>query len=139
MATNATADDDIDTETLQSQIDLSMSLVHNLVLSWVKPSENITAMSNKAQKELVEYMRRPPRYAHIFLLLGVYYLVCSTQPWGWCAYPETSTTLRDTARLKSQLTGVKKRLRDEDGDAQTQPQSSDDDEESRAAMIAEEN
>jgi hypothetical protein len=30
---------------------------------------------------------------------------------------------------------VKKRLRDEDGDAQTQPQSSDDDEECRAAMM----
>jgi hypothetical protein len=98
MATNATADDDIDTETLQSQIDLSMSLVHNLVLSWVKPSENITAMSNKAQKELVEYMRRPPRYAHIFLLLGVYYLVCSTQPWGWCAYPRN---FNDTSRYCS--------------------------------------
>lgn len=59
---DAIADDDIDTETLQSQIDLSMSLVHNLVTSWVKPSQKSNTKSLNAQKELEEYMRRPPRY-----------------------------------------------------------------------------
>jgi hypothetical protein len=62
MATHASEGGDIDTETLQSQIDLSMSLVHNLVSSWMKPSQQVGAMSSdSAQKELEEYMRRPPR------------------------------------------------------------------------------
>jgi hypothetical protein len=62
MAVHATEEDDIDTETLQSQIDLSMSMVHNLVSSWIKPTQNAgKVVSNDAQKELEEYMRRPPR------------------------------------------------------------------------------
>lgn len=63
MATaGALEGEDIDTDALQSQIDMSMSLIHDLVSSWVKPSQNVT--TNSAAKELEEYMRRPPRYAN---------------------------------------------------------------------------
>jgi hypothetical protein len=67
MAGHGSEGDDIDTEALQSQIDLSMSLVHNIVSSWMKPSQKGGAKSNdNAHQELEEYMRRPPRYAHTF-------------------------------------------------------------------------
>jgi hypothetical protein len=55
-------DDDIDMEALQARIDLSMAYVHDLVSSWVNPSLKSTKKSGKdAEKELEEYMRRPPR------------------------------------------------------------------------------
>jgi len=56
--------EDIDSETLQSQIDISMTLVHDLVSSWVPSQEVRTKSTNNAQKELEKYMRRPPRYAN---------------------------------------------------------------------------
>jgi hypothetical protein len=62
MSTNPTDDDDMDTETIQAQIDLSMSFVHDLVSSWIKPSVKATLPTRKdTEKELQEYMRRPPR------------------------------------------------------------------------------
>ena len=63
-------DNEVDTETLQSQIDLSMSLVHDLVSSWVKPAPRGTKQSNyDAQKDLEEYMRRPARCVFCSILL----------------------------------------------------------------------
>jgi hypothetical protein len=55
-------EDEIDTEALQAQIDLSMSFAQNLVSSWVKPSSKITNRSRDVEDELKEYMRRPPRW-----------------------------------------------------------------------------
>ena len=49
--------------------------------------------------------------------------------------PEASSASRDTTRLKTQLTTGKKRARDEDGGVKAQPLSSDDEEESRTAVI----
>jgi hypothetical protein len=55
-------EEDIDTEALQAQIDLSLSYAQNLVSSWVKPSTKPTKNSSRAlEAELKEYMRRPPR------------------------------------------------------------------------------
>lgn len=63
-------DSEMDSETLQSQIDLSMSLVHDLVSSWVKPTPGGAKQSNyDAQKDLEEYMRRPARCVHHLILL----------------------------------------------------------------------
>jgi hypothetical protein len=62
MSTIPTDDDDMDTETIQAQIDLSMSFVHDLVSSWIKPSVKSTLPTRKdTEKEMQEYMRRPPR------------------------------------------------------------------------------
>jgi len=109
--------EDIDTETLQSEIDMSMSLVHNLVSSWVKPSQKVrTKSTTNTQKELEEYMRQPPR-------LGV-----------GAPIPEASNAYRDTARLKNQLKSGKKRARYEDESVKKEENSSDD-EESRAGVM----
>jgi len=53
-------DDNIDAETLQAQIDLSMSLTHELVSSWIKPTKN-RSYNQDLETELKEYMHRPPR------------------------------------------------------------------------------
>ena len=67
MATTETmdlvADDDIDTETLQAQINMSMSFAEDLVSSWIKPvhKANLSKSAVDAQKLLDEQLRRPPR------------------------------------------------------------------------------
>jgi hypothetical protein len=53
-------EDDLDTEALQAQIDLSMSFAQDLVSSWVKPYKTSSKPKN-FEDELKEYMRRPPR------------------------------------------------------------------------------
>ncbi|EED84464.1 predicted protein [Postia placenta Mad-698-R] len=103
MATPAD-EDDIDVETLQAQVDMSMAFTQNLVSSWMTPSKGKLPSSSSHlndEKELEEYMRRPPR-------LGV-----------GAAVPESTSMFgRDAARLKNKLTGnnAKKRGRDEDRD-----------------------
>lgn len=58
-------DDSIDAETLQAQIDMSLSFAQDLVTSWIKPSNKMAPRSTRnIEDELKEYMRRPPRYAH---------------------------------------------------------------------------
>jgi hypothetical protein len=55
-------DGTVDTEALQAQIDLSMSLTHQLVSSWIKPSQKIRSSYNHdLEVELKDYMRQPPR------------------------------------------------------------------------------
>jgi hypothetical protein len=54
-------EDEIDTEVLQAQIDLSMSFAQNLVSSWIKPSRKLSSRSRDVEGELKEYMRRPSR------------------------------------------------------------------------------
>lgn len=57
------ADDDIDTETLQAQINMSMSFAEDLVSSWIQPAHkaNLSKGAVDAQKLLDEQLRRPPR------------------------------------------------------------------------------
>lgn len=55
-------EDEIDAETLQAQIDMSMSFTHELVSSWVKPSSKLASRKRTdARKELEEAMKRPAR------------------------------------------------------------------------------
>ncbi|EMD40898.1 hypothetical protein CERSUDRAFT_80549 [Gelatoporia subvermispora B] len=112
--------DDIDVESLQAQVDMSMAFTENLVASWMKSSATKLPSSKKRgndERELEEYMRRPPR-------LGV----------GAAPSESTSTLGRDTARLKGKLSSTsKKRLREEEHVHAKPP--SDDEEESRAGAI----
>ncbi|KAJ6490390.1 hypothetical protein C8R47DRAFT_468517 [Mycena vitilis] len=112
-------EEDIDNETLQAQIDLSMSFAQNLVSSWVKPSTKPTKNSSRVlEAELKEYMRRPAR-------LGV-----------GAPIPEVASSSRDTERLKSHLSGKGgKRARGDDDDGPAVKQLSDNEEESRGASI----
>jgi hypothetical protein len=55
--------DELDNETLQARIDLSMAHAHELVSSWIKPSlKSSLETRRETDRELEEYMRRPPRY-----------------------------------------------------------------------------
>ncbi|KAJ7682599.1 hypothetical protein DFH06DRAFT_1464273, partial [Mycena polygramma] len=112
-------EEDIDNETLQAQIDLSLSFAQNLVSSWVKPSTKPTKSSSRAlEAELKEYMRRPAR-------LGV-----------GAPIPEVASSSRETERLKSHLSGKGgKRARGDDDDGPAAKQLSDNEEESRGASI----
>lgn len=62
-------EDDLDTEALQAQIDLSMSFAQNLVASWMKPSTSAStskkSSSQNLEDELKDYMRRPARCVKI--------------------------------------------------------------------------
>ncbi|KAL0565200.1 hypothetical protein V5O48_016827 [Marasmius crinis-equi] len=113
----------IDTEALQAQIDLSMSFMHGLVSSWIKPSAKIARTSDKTvEDELKESLRRPPR-------LGV----------GASIPDAGSSNTREAARLKGQLVGKRKRDTDDDPVPPSKHHQSanddDDDEESRAGAI----
>lgn len=58
-------DDDMDLETFQAQIEMSMAYTQELVSSWMKSSKGrLTSSKSRRdeEKELEEYMRRPPRY-----------------------------------------------------------------------------
>lgn len=57
-------EDDVDVETLQAQIDMSMSFAHNLVSSWIKPTHLAQLRSSNVNSTqiLEEELRRPPRY-----------------------------------------------------------------------------
>jgi hypothetical protein len=59
MDNRHTDEDEIDTEALQAQIDLSMSFAQNLVSSWIKPSRKLSSRSRDVEGELKEHMRRP--------------------------------------------------------------------------------
>ncbi len=55
---------DIDTETLQAQIDLSMAYAQNLIASWLPTSGPMSLSSSRtgaAEAELQALLRRPPR------------------------------------------------------------------------------
>jgi hypothetical protein len=60
---------DIDTETLQAQIDLSMAYAQNLIASWLPTSGPMSQSSSRAAEaevELQAILRRPPRYVHLY-------------------------------------------------------------------------
>lgn len=55
-------EDNIDTEALQAQIDLSMSFAQTLVSSWLKPQKASTfSRKRNFEEELRDHMHRPPR------------------------------------------------------------------------------
>jgi hypothetical protein len=60
---------DIDTETLQAQIDLSMAYAQNLIASWLPTSGPMSQSSSRAaeaEAELQAILRRPPRWVYLF-------------------------------------------------------------------------
>jgi hypothetical protein len=87
---------DIDTETLQAQIDLAMAQAQNLIASWLPGSSGSLTQSSsrtaEAEAELQAILRRPPR-------LGV-----------GAPLPETHAPAQ--ARLVQKLQGGKKRTRE---------------------------
>ncbi|KAF9491349.1 hypothetical protein BDN71DRAFT_1452948 [Pleurotus eryngii] len=120
MTSKVVDDDSIDAETLQAQIDMSLSFAQDLITSWIKPSNEMAPrLTRNVEDELKEYMRRPPR-------LGV-----------GAPIPESAGTSRDAARLKQQLSskGGKKRAADDMMDRNKKGDSDDDGEESRAHAI----
>lgn len=110
------ADDDIDTEALQAQINMSMSFAEDLVSSWIKPAHkaNLSKSTVDAQKLLDEQLRRPPRCVDIDgLVVWVNFLSLRRLGVG-APIPESSATARDAARLKHQLIGKGKKRAPED-------------------------
>ncbi|KAH9014323.1 hypothetical protein EDB84DRAFT_1529900 [Lactarius hengduanensis] len=67
---------DIDTETLQAQIDLAMAQAQNLVASWLPASSGSLTQSSshaaEAEAELQALLRRPPRYVFPLLLYSTF-------------------------------------------------------------------
>ncbi|KAH0839945.1 hypothetical protein J3R83DRAFT_900 [Lanmaoa asiatica] len=59
-------------ESLQAQIDMSMSFAHNLVTSWIKPTHlaQLRSSGMNATQVLEEELRRPPRYSTVLLGVG---------------------------------------------------------------------
>ncbi|EJF62821.1 hypothetical protein DICSQDRAFT_56545 [Dichomitus squalens LYAD-421 SS1] len=119
-------DEDMDLETAQAQIDMSMAFVNDLVSGWMKNSNAKLPTSTSRvdeEKELEEYMRRPPR-------LGV----------GAPVPGSSDIRSRETAKLRNKLvTNGKKRAREDEEASSTPGPSamviSDDEEESRARAI----
>lgn len=67
-------DDDVDTESLQAQIDMSMSIAHDLVTSWIKPTHLAQLRSSgvNASQIIEEQLRRPPRYPTMLFVSWTY-------------------------------------------------------------------
>ncbi|OSC99007.1 hypothetical protein PYCCODRAFT_1461052 [Trametes coccinea BRFM310] len=126
-----------DLETLQAQIDMSMAFTNNIVSSWMKSSKAKLPSSSSRNDDIVleEYMRKPAR-------LGV----------GAAAPEQTGVLGRETAKLRSKLTGQGKKKRereDDDNEAESRARGSgsksggaaatagsdDDEEDSRARVI----
>ena len=127
-------DNEVDTETLQSQIDLSMSLVHDLVSSWVKPAPGGTKQSNyDAQKDLEEYMRRPARCVFCSILL-LNQIELEFRLGVGAPIPTSSITSRDAVRLKNRLADRKRRIYNERSSDDARAHHSDE-EESRSGVI----
>lgn len=55
------AQDDVDSDALQTQFDISMGLLHDLASSWVKAVKLPQSSPLQLEKQLQEHMRRPPR------------------------------------------------------------------------------
>jgi hypothetical protein len=62
-AATVSDDADIDIETIQSTVDMSVSLALGLVQTWMPPasSKPLNQSVIQSRKKLEEYMRRPPR------------------------------------------------------------------------------
>ncbi|CUA69132.1 hypothetical protein RSOLAG22IIIB_03810 [Rhizoctonia solani] len=89
---STTDDADIDAETIQSTVDMSLSLALSLVQSWMPPASSTPLDQSVVQsrKKLEEYMRRPPR-------LGVGTPIPTAQ--------HTQPTYHETQKLKNKLVG----------------------------------
>ena len=141
---------DIDTETLQAQIDLSMAYAQNLIASWLPTSSSMSQSSSRAAKaeaELQEILRRPPRCVHFFSSRHLFELFSLFLPLFLgirlgvgAPIPETPASAQ--TRLVQNLKGSKKRAREMENGTQVSMVNNDEQregdsaEESRAARIA---
>ncbi|TFL00544.1 hypothetical protein BDV98DRAFT_605193 [Pterulicium gracile] len=113
------AQDDVDSDALQTQFDISMGLLHDLASSWVKAVKLPQSSPLQLEKQLQEHMRRPPRS-------GV-----------GAPAPESSSLSREADRLRQRLTqknNGKKRHHEETTTRGPEADSSDEGE-SRAGAI----
>ena len=71
-------DDGLDAESLQAQVDMTMSFAHNLVTSWIKPSNlaQLRSSSVNATPILEEELRRPPRYPSMSCVMDLRNKLC---------------------------------------------------------------
>lgn len=135
-------EDDIDTEALQAQIDLSMSFAQDLVSSWVKPSTKPSnnSYAKNLEAELRDIMRRPPRYV-IFLKPSLLLVLTKghVRLGVGAVIPESSAgSSRDAARLKGRLIGKGNKREREDEDElkkKGSDENDDENEESRGGAI----
>ena len=128
-------ENDVDVETLQAQIDLSLAHTQNLVSSWLKPKYgNATASSSRAnqERELEELMKRPPRYASSSLMRAGSDLCVPRLGVGAPIPSSAGVAGHEAMKLKGKLAS-RKRPREED-DTKTIV-ISDDEDESRAGSI----
>ncbi|KAG9127390.1 hypothetical protein FRC07_014335 [Ceratobasidium sp. 392] len=132
MASNSTkhpvnTEDDIDAETIQSTVDMSLSLALNMVQSWM-PAATVAVdpAITESRKKLEEYMRRPPR-------LGV------GAPLPQANQTQNQATHHETQRLKNRLVGsgaARKRAEDTKLNGSNKPESeSEGEEESRTTAV----
>ncbi|CAE6387903.1 unnamed protein product [Rhizoctonia solani] len=91
-AATVSDDADIDIETIQSTVDMSVSLALGLVQTWMPPasSKPLNQSVIQSRKKLEEYMRRPPR-------LGVGTPIPTAQ--------NAQSTHHETQKLKNRLVG----------------------------------
>ncbi|KAF9516030.1 hypothetical protein BS47DRAFT_1341355 [Hydnum rufescens UP504] len=119
---------EMDSEAIQSQIELSFSLAYDMVSSWMKKPATAhqiepSSAIREAQKEAEEFMYRPPR-------LGV----GAPLPLG-----ASMSSMKDTAKLKGRLvaSSLKRSRGDYEGPRVNgpKPDSSDEEEDSRAGAL----
>ena len=141
---------DIDTETLQAQIDLSMAYAQNLIASWLPTSGSMSQSSSRtaeAEAELQAILRRPPRCVYFFSSQRLFELFSLFPPLFLgislgvgAPIPETSASAQ--TRLVQKLEGSKRRAREMENGTQApmvnndEQREGDSAEESRAAGIA---
>lgn len=115
-------DDDIDLDTLQAQIDVSLAHTKNLVSSWLKPAydTSLPSSSRRAEqdKEIESLLRRPPR-------LGV----------GAPIPASTSLLAVEGVKLRNKLAGKKRQRDSEDADPSTAVHEEDSEDEGRGRAI----
>ena len=149
---------DIDSETLQAQIDLSMAYAQNLISSWLPTSGPMTQPSSRAAEaelELQALLRRPPRYVPFLLQLrshetSIRAVLCFFFPLFFLGIrlgvgaPLPETFAPAQTRLVQKLEGGKRRARELENGARSavtankdeQEEEKDNAEESRVAEIA---
>ncbi|KIY74218.1 hypothetical protein CYLTODRAFT_439489 [Cylindrobasidium torrendii FP15055 ss-10] len=114
-----TSTEEIDLDTLQANIDLSMAFADNLVSTWFPTTKGPSSTINKLEQDVLSQMKLPSK-------LGVGASVSET----------AATSSREANKLKGRLIG-KKRPRDDERPplATRQDPESSDEEESRAGAI----
>ena len=54
-------EEELDDETIQARVDVSLARIYDVTSTWLKPKKTSSAPKKDFEKELEEIMRRPPR------------------------------------------------------------------------------